>query len=285
MERALECDLKYFSLSEILFLMEKFKKTGKLEITYKDKKGEIYVEEGKCVHSSYSNVEGIDAVYEMAQIIEGTLTFIPSALSDKKTISAPFTVLQEEIEKRSYEIRGLKEKLPPLDTVMVKSDKPPSPELTLRKTDWKLLTLIDGKRNLREVIEESGLGLLESYKSLVYLKEQGLIIDPEESKKAREKLLKFLNVWVYELSGELEEELKKNAEFIIENIKNSNPAIGDNLGFEKEFKFNSNINLSFKDVEEIQKQLEEVLKSKLEENFSKILAKKKFEAIKKKIEV
>jgi len=285
MERALECNLKYFSLSEILFLMEKFKKTGKLEITYRNKKGEIYIEEGKCVHSSYSGFEGIDAVYEMAQIIEGTLTFIPSVFSDRKTISAPFTVLKDEIEKRSYEIRGLKEKLPPLDSVMIKSDKPPSPELTLRKTDWKLLTLIDGKRNLREVIEESGLGLLESYKSLFYLKEKGLIIDPEEGKKAEEKFLKFLNIWLHELSGEMKEELKKNAEFIIENLKKTNPFIAHNLNFEKEFKFSSNINLSFKDIEEIQKQLEEVLKLKLEENFGKILADKKFETIKKKIQV
>ncbi len=204
MEKALECNLRYFSLSEILLLMEKFKKKGKLEITYKDKRGEIYIEEGKCVHSFYHGKEGIDAVYEMAQMIEGNLTFIPSLISDKRTISVPFTILQKEIEKRSYEIRGLKEKLPSLDTVMVKSDKPPSPELTLRKSDWKLLTLINGKRNLREVIEESGLGLLESYKSLVYLKEKGLIVDPEESKKAKGKFLKFLNVWVYELSGELE---------------------------------------------------------------------------------
>ncbi|MEO0254275.1 MAG: DUF4388 domain-containing protein [candidate division WOR-3 bacterium] len=283
MEKALECDLKYFSLSEILQLMEKFKKTGKIEISYRDKKGEIFLEEGRCVHSHFSNKEGIDALYEMAQFIEGKLIFIPSLLSDKKTISAPFTVLRDEIEKRSYEIKGLKEKLPDLDTRMVKSDKSPSPELTLRKTDWKILTLMDGKKTLREIIEQSSLGLLESYKSLVYLKEKGLIVDPEESKKARENLTKFLNEWLKELSGEIESEINKQSEFIIETIKKTNPEIGNSISFKKEFKISENINLSFKDIEEIKRKLDEIFLGKLEEIFGKILARKKYETLKKKL--
>ncbi len=283
MEKALECDLKYFSLSEILQLMEKFKKTGKIEINYRDKNGEIFLEEGRCVHSHIQNKDGIDALYEMAQLVEGKLTFFPSILSERKTISAPFTVLKDEIEKRSYEIKGLKEKLPELDTVMVKSDKPPSPELTLRKTDWKILTLMDGKKTLREIIEQSGFGLLESYKSLVYLKEKGLIIDPEESKKARENLMKFLNEWLKELSGEIESEINKQSVFIIETVKKTNPEIGNSINFKKEFKISENINLSFKDIEEIKRNLDEIFKGKLEEIFGKILARKKYETLKKKL--
>ncbi len=61
--------------------------------------------------------------------------------------------------------------------------------------------------------------------------------------------------------------------------------MGKIMSFEREFKFNSEINLSFKDVEEIEKELEKVLKSRLEENFGKVLADRKFETIKKKIEL
>ncbi len=286
MEKVLECDLKFFSLSEILFFFEKFKKTGKIEITYKDKKGEIFLEEGKCVHSIFLNSEGIDALYEMAQLVEGKMEFFAGVLSEKRTIYASHAVIHEEIEKRSYEIRDLKSKLPSLDTVMKKTDTPPSPELTLRKTDWKLLTLIDGERPLRRVIEESGLGLLEAYKGLVFLKEKGLIIDAEESKKATEKILKYLNTWTNELGGDLEEERKKIAESIQEMVKNdiNYPALSENLIFDAEFKFKSELNLSFKDVEDIMKKLDERLKQRLEETYGKILAKKKFETIKKKIE-
>ncbi|MEN3046845.1 MAG: DUF4388 domain-containing protein [Candidatus Hydrothermales bacterium] len=282
MEKGLECDLKYFSVSEILQLMDRFKKTGKIEIEIKNKKGEIYVFEGRCVHSTFGNLEGIDAIYEMAQFVEGKLTFYPSVISERRTVSAPFTVLKDEIERRSFEIRGLREKLPSLDTVMVKTDKPPS-ELTLRKTDWKILTLIDGKKNLREVIESSGLGLLESFKSLAYLSEKGLIVDPKESEKAKEGLIRFLNEWLKELSGEVETEIKKLGEFIIENLKKTNPTVGNSIIFGKEFSLPESLNLSFKDVEEIKRSLEETLRSKLEEIYGKVLAEKKIEVIKKKL--
>ncbi|MEN3044365.1 MAG: DUF4388 domain-containing protein [Candidatus Hydrothermales bacterium] len=282
MEKALECDLKYFSLSEILQLLDRFKKTGKIELDIKNKKGEIYVLEGKCIHSTFGNTEGIDAIFEMAQLVEGKLTFYPSLISEKKTISAPFTVLKDEVERRTFEIRNLKEKLPPLDTVMVKTDKPPS-ELTLRKTDWKILTLIDGKKNLREVIETSGLGLLESLKSLAYLNEKGLIVDPKESEKAKVSLVKFLNEWLKELSGDVETEIKKYSEFIIENLKKVNPSLGNLVNFKKEFNLPESLNLSLRDVEEIKRSLEEIFKLKLEEIFGKILAEKKIEILKKKL--
>ncbi|MEO0294529.1 MAG: hypothetical protein ABIM85_00735, partial [candidate division WOR-3 bacterium] len=78
-------------------------------------------------------------------------------------------------------------------------------------------------------------------------------------------------------------EINKQSEFIIETIKKTNPEIGNSINFKKEFKISENINLSFKDIEEIKRKLDEIFLGKLEEIFGKILARKKYETLKKKL--
>jgi hypothetical protein len=282
MQKVLECEIKSFSLIEILLLVEKLKKTGKIEVVYNTLKGEIYIEEGKCVHAVFKKKEGIDALFEIANFLEGKLSFFEGEFFSKRTIGGKIAVVKEELEKRSYEIRNLEEKLPSLDTVMIKSDTPPSPELTLRKSDWKLLALIDGKKTLKEVIEKSGLGLIEAYKGIIFLKEKGLIVDPLEGKKAQQKLLKYLNIWNEELGGELEEEKRRSAQIIISAITelhNTGPIL-QNIVFDKEFKARKSLKLNMKETEEIIKKLEKKLAAKLIEKYGKVLAKKKLETIK-----
>ncbi len=191
-KEVLKVDLGYFSVVDVLYFLSMNKKTGKLTVK-SQQVGEVYIEEGKCSHAKLGKMEGLDALFEISLFTEGSLNFEPNTLPEKKTLSGDTGVLFEEVEKRSKEIRNMENKLPPLNSVLLKSENPPDEKLKLRKNDWKILSLVDGKKGLREIISESGVGIFEAYKSVYFLIEKGLIFDPEEGKRIGKKFIEFLN--------------------------------------------------------------------------------------------
>jgi len=287
-KEVLKAELEYISVVEILYFLTINKKTGKIKIK-SNEEGEIYIEDGKCTHAKFKDLEGIDAIFELSLLKEGYILFYPNEFPSKKTISGDARILFEEVERRSKEIRDLENKIPPLDAVLLKSDKTPDETLKLRKNDWKILSLIDGKRKLREVIFESGIGLFEAYRSIYFLTSKGLLIDPEEGKRKAKRILKILNEFIDEYSKESLELRKSCANFIKTLLKSA--------GFkeiEENVEFNESKNeLNFKgemviEDEKFKNIIETILPSfekKFVLDFGTILGKKKFESFKKKIEV
>lgn len=180
----LECELGYFTPVEIFYLLSRFKKSGRLE--FED--GVVYFIDGNVVHAKIKNVVGMEALYQLSLKEKGKVRFFPDEKPEEITISEETGALFEEIEKRKIEIKEFKEKLPPFDTIPLKSRHTPEGEkIALRKKDWKVLILVDGKRNIQKIIEESGLGALDAYQTLHWLFEKGLIYDPQAKKRLIEE--------------------------------------------------------------------------------------------------
>lgn len=285
-KEALKADLAHFSVVQVLYFLSMNKKTGRLKVKAKQE-GEIYIEEGKCTHASVNEIEGLDALFELSLFTEGSLSFEPNVLPEKKTMSGETGKLFEEVERRSKEIRNLENKLPPLDAVLLKAESPSDEKLRLRKNDWKVLSLVDGKRPVREIIFESNIGVFEAYKSLSFLMEKGLIFDPEEGKRNGRKFLEFLNAFLDEYSRDAIELKKSGTSFIKISLKN----IGFNeiekiVNFgEKQKKIISTkeIILSKDELEKIKSSLLPFFEKKFILDFGKILGKKKFERFKRRI--
>lgn len=287
-KEVLKAELEYVSVVEILYFLTINKKTGKLRVK-SNEEGEIYIEDGKCTHAKFKDLEGIDAIFELSLLKEGYISFYPNEFPPKKTISGEMGKLFEEVERRSKEIRDIEKNIPPLDAILLKSDKAPDQTLKLRKNDWKILSLIDGKRKLREVIAESGIGLFEAYRSIYFLTSKGLLIDPEEGKRKANKVLKILNEFVDEYSKESLELRKSCANFIKTVLKSAGfKEIDENIDFNE-----SKNELNFKkemiiENEKYKKIIEAILppiEKKFALDFGTILGKRKFENFKKKIEV
>lgn len=285
-KEALKADLAHFSVAQVLYFLSMNKKTGRLKVKAKHE-GEIYVEEGKCTHASMNEIEGLDALFELSLLTEGSLSFEPDVLPEKKTMSGETGKLFEEVEKRSKEIRNLENKLPPLDAVLLKSENPPDEKLKLRKNDWKVLSLVDGKRPLREIIFESGIGVFEAYKSLSFLIEKGLIFDPEEGKRNGERFLEFLNAFLDEYSRDAVELKKSGTSFIKTSLKNAGfNEIEKIVNFDEEQKkivSAEEIILSKDEFEKMKSSLLPFFEKKFILDFGKILGKKKFENFKRRI--
>ncbi|UCD20018.1 MAG: DUF4388 domain-containing protein [candidate division WOR-3 bacterium] len=191
-----EIGLEEFKLTDVLQFVLQTKKTGVVHVKSDKAAGEIYFADGFVVHALDDSSEGIDALFNMSSMTSGTASFEPSVRAPKKTIAEGAGKLVETVEKRRVEFQTIKMKLPPMTSVWAKTTKEPESAVALRRTDWQVLAMIDGKRNLAGVIAESKLGGFEAMKTIVWLKEQGLIFEPEQAARTMSRLAGYLNLFL-----------------------------------------------------------------------------------------
>lgn len=189
-----EIDLQDFSLTDVLQFLLQTKKTGVVYVEG-DSSGEIYFSEGFVVHAKNAVSEGLDALFEMSVAAAGKANFVPRVNAPKRTISEDTGKLVETIEKRRIEFQEVKENLPPMDSVFAKTTRDLESAVALRRSDWQILALIDGKRPLADVITGSKLGGYEAMKTIIWLKEKELIYEPEKAARVVSKLVTYLNLF------------------------------------------------------------------------------------------
>ncbi len=183
MPEALTGELKYFKIDEILYFLSRFKKSGKLTIS----NSSIFFQDGNIVHAQDNELSGQEALFNIVLKEHGVFKFIIDEKPDLITINEQLSNLFEEIERRRTEIEEVKKNLPPLETVPLKSSKTEGKsKIEMNKIHWKIFITVDGKKNLYEIIESSGLEKGTTMRALKYLFDEGLIFDP----KARERIIK-----------------------------------------------------------------------------------------------
>jgi len=191
--KGFQINLKEFSLGDVLQFVARVKKTGKLRVSG-DLSGDIYMKEGLVVHAADGVDTGMEALLNLSFINLDDCIFEPNVDAPQLTINEDFGKLTEDIEKRRIEYGEVKKKLPPMDTVLKKSTKDLESAVALRRTDWRILALIDGKRTVGDVITQSKVGGYEATKTVTWLKDQGLIYDPREAERVVRTLARFLKV-------------------------------------------------------------------------------------------
>ncbi len=187
-----EIGLQEFKLTDVLQFVLNTKKTGVVHVEG-EIPGEIYFTEGLVVHAVEGSSEGIDAIFNMSATTSGTARFTPDVESPKTTISEGTGKLVKTVERRSIEFQTIKTKLPPMASVWAKTTKDLESAVALRRTDWQVLAMIDGKRDLTAVVNESKLGGFEAMKTIVWLQEQGLIYEPEQMARTMSRLVDYMN--------------------------------------------------------------------------------------------
>lgn len=191
---AIEGDLLYFSIKEIFYLLSRFKKTGRLIVKGQ---GNVYVSDGKVLHAEMDKLEGLEAFFSIGLKREGKFVFQPDEKPTVNTIFQPLTELIDEMETREAQIEEFKKDLPPGTIIPQKSSKAPEGDkIALKKDEWKILILADGKKKLSEIIELSPLSELDTLKSLSWLFKESLLYDPEERKRILEKGIEDTNAFL-----------------------------------------------------------------------------------------
>jgi hypothetical protein len=188
-----EINLKQFTIGDVLQFLTHIKKTGVLKVKGSIP-GEVFVKDGLVVHATDGVDKGMEALLNLSFMELETGRFEIGTAAPEQTISEDLGKLAENVEKRRIEYEEIRQKLPPMNTVLAKSTRDLESAVALRRTDWQILALIDGKRTLGDVIAESKIGGYEATKTITWLKDQGLIYDPEEAVRVMEKLTGFLRI-------------------------------------------------------------------------------------------
>ena len=240
---AIEGDLLYFSIKEIFYLLSRFKKTGRLIIK---EQGNVYVSDGKVLHAEMDKLEGLEAFFSIGMKKEGKFVFQPDEKPTVNTIFQPLAELIDEIETREAQVEEFKKDLPPDSITPQKSSKTPEGDkIALKKDEWKVLILADGKKKLSEIISLSPLPELDTLKALSWLFKESLLYDPEERKRIIEKGLKDTNVflkafgdgpWLEGLNELIDKyEVKKDVSFNGKSLNINNEKFSLDLEKTKEF--------------------------------------------------
>lgn len=276
-----------FSASQIFFLLAKFGKTGRVELRTAGEKGVVYFVSGNVTHATCDKMKGVEALYNLSIFINGEIEFFPDEKTAEVTVTDEVATLIGEIERRKVELDEVRAKLPPFDTVLLKSPNPPEDSVALRKEDWKILILMNGKNNIKQAIEKSGLGALTVYKTISWFLEKDLIYDPEEVERTLKEKVIFVNLLTKELAslGVGEKEWVQAIKEIIEKHRTGKELL-DNLvlnGSIVSIKPNKTLNVSKQQIEDVFTEVANTLQISCSEEFGPMLTKTKFTAALKKL--
>lgn len=190
----LTAKLEVFSGVELINLISQGKRTGVLYFDISGEKGELCFNEGVPVHAAYKSLFGEEALYNIMIEKQGTVSFKDNLPVKEHTIQNCNTAeLMNQIEKRKVEFDDLAKRLPPFEAVLEKRADGIGENISLRKSDWAVIRIVDGRKNIRTVIKESKLPLLEAYKTLEYLLSKGMIFDKSQSERLKQILLTSMN--------------------------------------------------------------------------------------------
>ncbi|MDI6740117.1 MAG: DUF4388 domain-containing protein, partial [Candidatus Edwardsbacteria bacterium] len=159
----LQADLNEFSVSEILYFLSHFKKNGRLSITTgaagtTGATGEIYFLNGNAVHAVQGELKGSEAVFNLCLETAGQCSFAAGIKASEETIKDGAEKLIEEGERRRTEVSEILKSLPPMDTVLARTAQAPEEAaVTIRRSDWTILALVNAKRDIKTIIADSKL--------------------------------------------------------------------------------------------------------------------------------
>ncbi|MDZ7361059.1 MAG: response regulator [candidate division KSB1 bacterium] len=176
--RKLAGRLEEFSVIDLIENFGMERKTGILTLyNANNKSGEIYFRDGAVINASLANLKAEKAVYQMLPWKRGhfTMTFKEINVPDEIAVSNLGLLLQGF--KRMEERERLFKALPSPETTFVTTETfrniIAKRELT---TDVaKFISLIDGKRDILQIIDESNYDDIKTLERLVKLHQQGFI--------------------------------------------------------------------------------------------------------------
>src|SRR4026207_1899645 len=149
---AFQGSLKELPLPDIIQLVSVSGKTGVFELRRNgDSTGEIYLRGGHIVHAHVGDLQGEEAVYELAIWPEGDFVFTPGQETQLTTIQKSNTNLLMEAARRIDEWQGPPERIPSPPPGPVFTNQAATTSVSLTPQEWGLICKIDERRSIEEV--------------------------------------------------------------------------------------------------------------------------------------
>lgn len=177
---AFQGSLKELPLPDIIQLVSVSGKTGMFLLEDGGSSGAIYLRQGQIVHAVVGDLEGEEAVYELAIWREGDFVFTPGEDAGKTTIQKSNTNLLMEAARRIDEWQVLSKRIPSTRLVPVFTDRANTTSVSLTPQEWALICKIDERRNIEEIAVGMGRSPFETCKLIYGLITSGLVALKED---------------------------------------------------------------------------------------------------------
>ncbi len=173
---AFQGSLRELPLPDIVQLVSVSGKTGRFALRREGHPGgEIYLRGGQIVHARTGDLEGEEAIYELAIWPEGDFTFHAGEDSPRHTIQKSNTNLLMEAARRIDEWQVLSKRIPSTRLVPVYTDQTTTTSVSLTPQEWRLVCRIDERRSIEEIATGMGLSPFDTCKLLYGLITSGLV--------------------------------------------------------------------------------------------------------------
>jgi len=164
---AFQGSLKELPLPDIIQLVSVSGKTGLFSLRRNnDATGEIYLRGGQIVHAHAGDLQGEEAMYELAIWPEGDFVFTPGQETEVTTIQKSNTNLLMEAARRIDEWQILSKRIPSTRLVPVFTHQATTTSVSLTPQEWALICKIDERRTIEEVAVGLGMSPFEVCKLL-----------------------------------------------------------------------------------------------------------------------
>ena len=173
----LEGNLKDFDLSDILQLIQLGKKTGALVVQAGGEEGNIFFSDGGAVHAKAGDATGDQAVNRILRWRQGSFAFRPDETTTYRTIQTPLQHLVLDAARQIDEWQDIQRLIPSMDMVLTIEAHPPAgtEDIKLQPAEWRVLSLVDGGRNIKAVVRDGHMPEFDTCKILYGLLSSGLL--------------------------------------------------------------------------------------------------------------
>jgi hypothetical protein len=172
-------DLAEYALPDLLMFLQGMRKHGQLivENSITRVSAGVFFDRGEVVHAYCPPREGVQAINHLLRWEEGRFAFLKGATHRERTIEIDLHNLLLDGLRQLDEQRLIEGRLPAANTVLyVQRDCSATEDVRLTQVEWRVLSLINGRRTLQEVIDLSGLVELDSQRLVYGLMSSGLIL-------------------------------------------------------------------------------------------------------------
>ena len=178
---AFQGSLRELPLPDIVQLVSVSGKTGRFALRREGHPGgEIFLRAGQIVHARVGDLEGEEAVYELAIWPEGDFVFHAGEEAAGATIQKSNTNLLMEAARRIDEWQVLSKRIPSTRLVPVFTDQATTTSVSLTAQEWRLVSKIDERRTVDDIAAALGQGPFDTCKLLYGLVTSGLVALKED---------------------------------------------------------------------------------------------------------
>ena len=150
---AVSLSLSRVPFPEAMRLVLSHGKNGIAHLTNGDQSGSVHIHEGAIIHASVGEEKGSEAFYELALWRSGRFDFQDTDTGKEKTILTSTRSLLVEASRRNDAWSSISSKVKSFDLIP-KWTPLSSESIRLTSSDWAMLRLVDGRRTIREIVDE-----------------------------------------------------------------------------------------------------------------------------------